>query len=54
MENNCMDISSEKQAKSHTGRLGHGLEREISIEKLNTLQKELKITPSGPIMLKQQ
>ena len=26
--NNCMDISSYKQAKSHTRRLGHGKERE--------------------------
>ena len=27
-KNNCMDISSDKQAKSHTTRIGHGKERE--------------------------
>ena len=32
-----MDISNDKQAKSHTRRLGHGQERETLREKLNLL-----------------
>ena len=32
---NSMDISSDKQAKSHTRKLGHRYEREALREKLN-------------------
>ena len=34
-KNNSMDISSNKQAKSHTRRLGHGYKRETLREELN-------------------
>ena len=34
-KNKCMDISSDKQAKSYTWRLGHGSERETLRKKLN-------------------
>ena len=34
-ENNSMDTSSDKQAKSHTRKLGHDLDRENVREKLN-------------------
>ena len=34
-KNNCMDISSDKQAKSHTRKFGHCLERKTFREKLN-------------------
>ena len=30
-ENNCMDISSDKQAKSHTRKVGYGPEKETLI-----------------------
>ena len=34
-KNNIMDISSDKEAKTHTRRLGHGYERKTWKEKLN-------------------
>ena len=34
-KNNCMDISNDKQVKSHTKRPGHGYKRETLREKLS-------------------
>ena len=34
-ENKCMDISNDKQVKSHAKRLVHGLEKKTLREKLN-------------------
>ena len=36
-KNKCMDISNNKQAKSHMKKLGHGKEKETFREKLNLL-----------------
>ena len=47
-----MDISSDKQVKSHMRRLGYGLGRETLREKLNLLYWQYEPTPYGPTMLK--
>ncbi len=49
-KNKCMDISSDKIAKSHTRRLGHVFKRETLRQKLNLFKSYIPTPPFGQDM----